>query len=110
VGNISDNGKDLRLAPGWSFPPPIQQLFEKSSSCSVDPVTTTTSTIKVTVPPGEFWEVTQSDANFYQTVGLLSGIGTGLVLLVIFCVWVVYRNFRVASNSSSSSSKTSQTS
>nr|CAD7446048.1 unnamed protein product [Timema bartmani] len=117
VGNISDNGKDLRLAPGWSFPPPIQQLFEKSSSCSVDPVTTattttTTSTIKVTVPPGEFWEVTQSDANFYQTVGLLSGIGTGLVLLVIFCVWVIYHNFRVASNSSSSSSssKTSQTS
>nr|CAD7432385.1 unnamed protein product [Timema monikensis] len=112
VGNISDNGKYLRLAPGWSFPPPIQQLFKKSSSCSVDPVTTTTtttSTIKVTVPPGEFWEFTQSDVNFYQTVGLLSGIGTGLVLLVIFCVWVVYRNFRVASNSSSSTSKTSQT-
>nr|CAD7203095.1 unnamed protein product [Timema douglasi] len=111
VGNISDNGKDLRLAPGWRFPPPIQKLFEKTSSCSVDPVTTTTttSTIKVTMPPGEFWEFTQSDANFYQTVGLLSGIGTGLVLLVIFCVWVVYRNFRVASNSSSSSSKTSRT-
>nr|CAD7417873.1 unnamed protein product [Timema poppensis] len=111
VGNISDNGKDLRLAPGWRFPPPIQKLFEKISSCSVDPVTTTTttSTIKVTMPPGEFWEFTRSDANFYQTVGLLSGIGTGLVLLVIFCVWVVYRNFRVASNSSSSSSKTSRT-
>ncbi|XP_063241425.1 uncharacterized protein LOC134541709 [Bacillus rossius redtenbacheri] len=79
VGNMTDGGRQLRLASDWSVPAP-----PPGAGCAAG-----------SQEAGDVWPGALDGHGYYEAVGMLAGAGTGLVALLVLCTWAVYRSFRV---------------